>query len=133
MKTTISFLALIALVLVPSPIVGHESMLADEEQPTGTNLRQRNLGFFWKDQSYYRDVYYRCCNTDPPFGSKDKNNAAWRVEGWQYEVKYPNNENKNKCRCPVRGGGKYLSKESYYEKWNKSCEPGGNLYKKAGI
>mmetsp|Transcript_23677 Transcript_23677/g.42558 ORF Transcript_23677/g.42558 Transcript_23677/m.42558 type:complete len:135 (-) Transcript_23677:1131-1535(-) len=134
MKTSaIAFLtnsAILAL-LIPSPVVGHESILADEEESVGSNLRRR-LG--WKKpESYYRSIYYRCCNTSEgegaTEGSPSKDNNAWRRTDGEADD-YP-----GKCKCPVRGSDKvgWFSSQSYFDKWQTSCNEGGSLYKKAGI
>mmetsp|Transcript_37511 Transcript_37511/g.78581 ORF Transcript_37511/g.78581 Transcript_37511/m.78581 type:complete len:143 (+) Transcript_37511:90-518(+) len=139
MKTSaIAFLALSAVLalLIPSPVVGHESMLADEEESIGSNLRRR-LG--WKKpESYYRSIYYRCCNTSEGEGATEGDpsleNDAWR----RSEVEA--NDYPGQCKCKKRGSGDvgFFSKlfgktESHFDKWQTSCKSGGTIYKKAGI
>eukprot|EP00580_Thalassiosira_gravida_P010010 CAMPEP_0201629744 /NCGR_PEP_ID=MMETSP0493-20130528/4302_1 /ASSEMBLY_ACC=CAM_ASM_000838 /TAXON_ID=420259 /ORGANISM="Thalassiosira gravida, Strain GMp14c1" /LENGTH=138 /DNA_ID=CAMNT_0048100785 /DNA_START=1626 /DNA_END=2042 /DNA_ORIENTATION=- len=135
MKTSaIAFLTLSAILalLISSPVVGHESMLADEEESVGSNLRRRLSWFDWTS------TYYRCCNTSEGEGATEGDpslgNDAWRRSEVEADD-YP-----GQCKCKKRGSGDvgFFSKlfgktESHFDKWQTSCKSGGTIYKKAGI
>eukprot|EP00579_Thalassiosira_antarctica_P011560 CAMPEP_0201917260 /NCGR_PEP_ID=MMETSP0903-20130614/6680_1 /ASSEMBLY_ACC=CAM_ASM_000552 /TAXON_ID=420261 /ORGANISM="Thalassiosira antarctica, Strain CCMP982" /LENGTH=132 /DNA_ID=CAMNT_0048453281 /DNA_START=163 /DNA_END=561 /DNA_ORIENTATION=+ len=125
MKTTaIAFLAFAAL-LAPSPVIGREAMLGDES--TG----QRRLGFFDKGQEYYESLWYRCCGTDGQAGDESKNNIDWQRD----DAADNGYDDTQLCKCPVRGsdskGWSWWSSQTYFEKWEDKCAPGGSIARKA--
>ena len=129
MKIT-TFITLSAAYLASS-VSGYESILDDE--PESSNLRnQRGLGW-WKDESYYRSIYYRCCNVDEDAnnveGSPGRDNPDWRRDDAA-----ANGYADGLCKCPKRGSSSsFWSSKSYFEKWQDACKPGGSIYRKANI
>eukprot|EP00571_Detonula_confervacea_P014110 CAMPEP_0172309764 /NCGR_PEP_ID=MMETSP1058-20130122/10603_1 /TAXON_ID=83371 /ORGANISM="Detonula confervacea, Strain CCMP 353" /LENGTH=128 /DNA_ID=CAMNT_0013022445 /DNA_START=91 /DNA_END=477 /DNA_ORIENTATION=+ len=126
MKTTTATVLALAALFAPSPVIGREALL-DDDKSNGT----RRLS---KSPDYYKSIYYRCCNTDPVSGSKSKNNADWRITNIPDDLNIGANE---VCKCPVRGSESKtwfgFGSETYYAKWQTSCEPMGSLYEKAEI
>lgn len=117
MKTTTATVLAITALLAPSPVFGREAMLTDYEN-TGT----RRLS---KSTAYWRSIWFRCCNTDGvEEGSDSKDNENWRREDIPTDGTYADDAY---CNCPVRGSDKVpffgiFGSESYFDKWQKSCE-----------
>ena len=153
MKTYTTIVALVIMALLtPTQVLGHASMLEDQETGKSSGLR-RKLGWYSQTpeerQAKYRSIYYRCCGnpTDSSGTALDCNDEAnenacrsgvnvsddsWRVDGGDSN-NYPGN-----CKCPVRGSSKvswgwWSNSKSYYTKWQDSCGPDGSITKKAGI
>lgn len=134
MKTsTLAFLAFAApfALMAPSPAAAYESML-DEPGESSQEGHGRRLGSWYRNQDYWRSIYYRCCNTDEgedaTEGSQSKNNEAWRRTDGDADD-FP-----GLCKCPVRGSSYgWGSRGSYFERWQSSCSEGGKIYTRAGI
>lgn len=128
---TIAFL--IGAALLATLATAHESMIVGDDNEESGKRRLGFSGYGWqKGPDYYKEIYYRCCNTNPPEGEPSLNNPAWSIAGAD-EAGYP-----GPCRCPVRGSAKiswawWSEKKSYYEKWQEACKPGGSIYTKAGF
>ena len=146
--TTIIALAIMAL-LTPTQVLGHESMLEDQEKGKSSGLR-RKLGWYGKSPEErlekYRSLYYRCCGnpTDSSNSAaldcndnanenacRSKGNDSWRIKGGD------SGNYSGQCKCPVRGSSKvswgWWSKKSYFTKWQDACGPDGSITRKAEI
>lgn len=127
MKITAALIALTALLTPSTVVLGREALLESDET-SGT----RRLGFWKKDQDYYKSIWYRCCNTEKgEAGDESKNNPDWRRDDYA-ENGIGENEY---CNCPVRGSNKkgWWSSKTYFQKWTAKCADDGYIARMAGI
>lgn len=133
MKTYAYIAATLSALLAPTSVVGHESMLTSDEQET-SNIR-RSLIDPDKYKAKYLSIFCRCCGNGDG-GTAPKFDPAWKAEGFsQCTGEEVSKNGKDYCTCPVRASTwkSWWSSESYMEKWNAKCAPGGSIRQKAGI